>query len=107
MKTILVPVDLSAATTRVCDAACAFAKLIKARLVLVHVVLPQPLIEELRSPYPVASRRQPVRRVGLQDQPARQIWVTILVMKFVNATTKTPKTRLMLRFFASTFLFSR
>lgn len=44
MKTILVPVDLSVATTRVCDAACAFAKLIHARLVLVHVVLPQPIL---------------------------------------------------------------
>lgn len=41
MKTILVPVDLSAATTRVCDGACALARLIKARLVLLHIV-PQP-----------------------------------------------------------------
>jgi nucleotide-binding universal stress UspA family protein len=38
MKTILVPVDLSAATTRVCDAACALARLMDARLVLLHVV---------------------------------------------------------------------
>ena len=30
MKTILVPVDLSAATVRVCDAACALAQLIQA-----------------------------------------------------------------------------
>jgi len=44
MKTILVPVDLSAATTRVCDAACALAKLIKARLVLLHVVVLPPVM---------------------------------------------------------------
>ena len=44
MKTILVPVDLSAATTRVGDAACALAKLIKARLVLLHVIEPPPIL---------------------------------------------------------------
>lgn len=43
MKTILVPVDLSTVTTRVCDAAAAFAQLISARVVLLHVVLPQPV----------------------------------------------------------------
>lgn len=43
MKTILVPVDLSTATTRVCDAARDLAKLIHARLLLVHVVQPQPI----------------------------------------------------------------
>ena len=43
MKTILVPVDLSAATRRVCDAARALAKLVHARLILVNVVLPQPV----------------------------------------------------------------
>ena len=42
MKTILVPIDLSPASARVCDAASAFAKLIKARLVLVSVVPPLP-----------------------------------------------------------------
>lgn len=42
MKTILVPVDLSPATTRVCDAACEFARLIEARLVLLHVLQPPP-----------------------------------------------------------------
>ena len=44
MKTILVPVDLSAATVRVCDAACALAQLITARLVLLHVVEPPPIL---------------------------------------------------------------
>lgn len=44
MKTILVPVDLSHATTLVCDAACALAKLIDARLVLVNVVQPPPIL---------------------------------------------------------------
>ena len=44
MKTILVPVDLSAATARVCGAACTLAKLLHARLVLLHVVQPQPLL---------------------------------------------------------------
>ncbi len=40
MKTILVPVDFSAATPRVCAVGCALAKQIHARLVLLHVVLP-------------------------------------------------------------------
>ncbi|HET7537664.1 MAG TPA: universal stress protein, partial [Candidatus Didemnitutus sp.] len=44
MKTILVPVDLSEATVKVCDAACSLAKLLKARLVLLHVVQPPPVI---------------------------------------------------------------
>jgi nucleotide-binding universal stress UspA family protein len=44
MKTILVPVDLSAATTRVGDAACELAKHLDARLVLLHVLLPPPVM---------------------------------------------------------------
>jgi nucleotide-binding universal stress UspA family protein len=44
MKTILVPVDLSAATVRVCAAACDLAKLIDGRIVLLHVVPPLPII---------------------------------------------------------------
>lgn len=44
MKTILVPVDLSAATPRVCAAACDLARLIDGRLVLLHVVAPPPVI---------------------------------------------------------------
>jgi nucleotide-binding universal stress UspA family protein len=40
MRTIVVPVDFSTATARVCDAACALAKLIRARLLLLHVVQP-------------------------------------------------------------------
>ena len=44
MKTILVPVDLSAATTKVCDAACELAKLMHARLVLLHVTQPPPVM---------------------------------------------------------------
>lgn len=44
MKTILVPIDLSEATAKVCDAACSMAKLLKARLVLLHVVQPPPII---------------------------------------------------------------
>jgi nucleotide-binding universal stress UspA family protein len=44
MKTILVPVDLSAATTRVGDAACQLAKFMNARLVLLHVLLPPPVM---------------------------------------------------------------
>jgi nucleotide-binding universal stress UspA family protein len=40
MKTILVPVDLSAAGPRACDAACDLARLMQARVVLVHVVQP-------------------------------------------------------------------
>ncbi len=44
MKTILVPVDLSAATSRVCAAACTLARVFQGRLVLLHVVQPQPLL---------------------------------------------------------------
>lgn len=44
MKTILVPVDLSAATPRVCAAACDLAKLIGGRIRLLHVVPPPPVM---------------------------------------------------------------
>ena len=44
MKTILVPVDLSPASARVCAAACDLARLIEARLVLLHVVPPLPVM---------------------------------------------------------------
>jgi nucleotide-binding universal stress UspA family protein len=44
MKTILVPVDLSAATSRVCAAACDLAKLIGGRVVLLHVIAPPPVM---------------------------------------------------------------
>jgi nucleotide-binding universal stress UspA family protein len=44
MKTILVPVDLSAATARVCGSACDLAKLIGGRVVLLHVVATPPIV---------------------------------------------------------------
>jgi nucleotide-binding universal stress UspA family protein len=44
MKTILVPVDLSAATARVCATACDLANLIDGRIVLLHVVPPPPIM---------------------------------------------------------------
>jgi nucleotide-binding universal stress UspA family protein len=44
MKTILVPVDLSAATPRVCAAACDLAELIGGQVVLLHVVPPPPIM---------------------------------------------------------------
>lgn len=44
MKTILVPVDLSVATPRVCAAACDLARLIGAQIVLLHVVPPPPIM---------------------------------------------------------------
>src|SRR3954469_19887559 len=44
MKTILVPVDFSPATTHVCDAAQSLARLIGARLVLFHVVQTPPFL---------------------------------------------------------------
>lgn len=44
MKTILVPVDLSAATSRVCAAACDLARLVKGRVVLLHVIAPPPVV---------------------------------------------------------------
>jgi len=42
VKTILVPIDFSPVTARVCDAACALARTAKARLVLFHVIEPVP-----------------------------------------------------------------
>jgi nucleotide-binding universal stress UspA family protein len=42
VKTILVPLDFSPVTGRVCDEACQLAKRIKARLVLFHVIEPVP-----------------------------------------------------------------
>lgn len=44
MKTILVPLDLSAAAVQVCDAACDLAKLIGARPILLHIVTSPPVI---------------------------------------------------------------
>ncbi|MBI2814012.1 MAG: universal stress protein [Opitutae bacterium] len=44
MKTILVPVDLSAATLRVCDAAGDLARLMDARLVFLHIVQEPPVM---------------------------------------------------------------
>ena len=43
MKTILVPVDFTAVTVRVCETAIALAKSLRARVVLLHCV-PQPII---------------------------------------------------------------
>lgn len=40
MKTILVPIDLSAATVSVCEAASELAKSLNAKLVLLHIVQP-------------------------------------------------------------------
>ena len=44
MKTILVPLDLSAAAVQVCDAACDLARLIGARPILLHVVQAPPVM---------------------------------------------------------------
>jgi len=44
MKTILVPLDLSPAAVRVCDAACELAKLTGARPILLHIVQPPPVM---------------------------------------------------------------
>lgn len=44
MKTILVPLDLSPATVRVCDTACDLARLTGARLILMHIVQPPPVM---------------------------------------------------------------
>lgn len=43
MKTILVPIDLSAASGKICDAACELARQASARLVFLHV-LPPPMV---------------------------------------------------------------
>ena len=47
MKTILVPVDLSAAASQVCKTACDFAKKTGANLLLMHVVQPPPVVTDL------------------------------------------------------------
>lgn len=44
MKKILVPVDLSGATVRVCNAAADLAKALGGRLVILHVVPPPPMV---------------------------------------------------------------
>jgi nucleotide-binding universal stress UspA family protein len=44
MKTILVPVDLSDRSNRVCDAACDLAKATNAKLVVLHVVVAPPIV---------------------------------------------------------------
>jgi len=44
MKTVLVPVDFSVATTAVCDAARSLARLIGARVVLFHVFQDPPFL---------------------------------------------------------------
>jgi len=44
MKTILVPLDLSPATVKVCDTACDLARLTGARLILLHIVQPPPVV---------------------------------------------------------------
>jgi nucleotide-binding universal stress UspA family protein len=44
MKTILVPVDFSAVSRRVCDAACDLANALGAELMLLHVVPPPPVM---------------------------------------------------------------
>lgn len=41
MKTLLVALDLSQASARVCDVACGLAESMQARLVLLHAVQPQ------------------------------------------------------------------
>ena len=44
MKKILVPVDLSGATVRVCNAAADLARALGGRLVILHVVPPPPMV---------------------------------------------------------------
>jgi nucleotide-binding universal stress UspA family protein len=44
MKTILVPVDLSAATSKVCAVACDLARQVGGRVVLLHVVALPPVV---------------------------------------------------------------
>ena len=40
MKTILVPLDLSPATVKVCDTACDLARVTDARVILLHIIQP-------------------------------------------------------------------
>jgi nucleotide-binding universal stress UspA family protein len=44
MKKILVPVDLSGATVRVCNAAASLANALGGRLIILHVVPPPPIM---------------------------------------------------------------
>ena len=69
MKTILVPVDLSAATTRVCAAAGALAELIKARLVLLHVVQTPPF---MMNDYYAFDGRAMAEVMALGEKAAKQ-----------------------------------
>lgn len=97
MKTILVPVDLSAATARICAVACDLARLVKGRIILLHVVAPPPVVmneyyafdagglsqammaaekgatRKLRNLARRCARRCPVRTVQITGQPVRAI----------------------------------
>ncbi|MBL9214997.1 MAG: universal stress protein [Opitutaceae bacterium] len=44
MKRILVPVDLSGATVRVCNAAADLAKAVGGKLIILHVIPPPPVV---------------------------------------------------------------
>lgn len=58
MKKILVPVDLSGATVRVCNAAADLARALGGRLVILHVVPPPPMV---MSEYYAFDARQVIR----------------------------------------------
>jgi nucleotide-binding universal stress UspA family protein len=105
MKTILVPVDLSRATSRVCDAACSLAQAIRGRLVLLHVVQPPPVelnsygfaVADVRGMLAVLEKRaarkllalgrrceksgRPVRAVQLTGKPVPAILAQAKVLK--------------------------
>jgi universal stress protein A len=70
MKTILVAIDLSPVTRRVCATACRLAKSMSARLVLLHVVPPQ--LIALRS-YGFAAAEVHGMLVELERRSAREL----------------------------------
>ena len=91
MKTILVPVDFSPATTRVCDAAYALAKLINARLIFFHAVQPPPammndyyafdtgqMVEVMAATEKASLKRlrQLSEKYSEKDQPAQAVQTT-------------------------------
>jgi nucleotide-binding universal stress UspA family protein len=75
-KTILVPVDLSGATVRVCNAARDLALALNARLLILHAVEPEPLINSYYalSAFEIATLSGDVRKRTTEKMQALGRW---------------------------------
>lgn len=71
MKRILVPVDLSGATVKVCNAAATLARALGGQLIIEHVIPPPPA--ELLDYYPVPSYRFRDARAVVGKRAARRL----------------------------------